>query len=83
LLGLVTPRKPRQAVPTLQKDKAAGNCSVVDEDEQLLSELAGGDSLPDVPLQDVPDPEVCPDGSVGEERTCPSVAEEVMGVAFE
>jgi len=42
---------------------------------------------PDVPLSDVPLPDVSlpdarPDGSVGEEWTCPRVAEEVMVVVF-
>jgi len=71
-LGLVTPQKPRLAVPTQREAKAAGNTSDVDVDQQLLIESAGGDSLPDVPLPnvplpDVPLPEACPDGSVGEE----------------
>jgi len=38
----------------------------VDVEQQLLSELTGGDSLPDVPLRDIPLPEVNPDGSIGE-----------------
>ena len=69
-------------VPTLREAEAAGNTLDVDVDQQLLSELAGGDSLPnillpDVPLHDVPLPNVplpnfplsgaCPDGSVGKE----------------
>ena len=66
-LGLVTPRKPRPAVPTQRVAEAAGNTSDVDVDQQLLIESAGGDSLPDVPLPDVSLPEACPDGSVGEE----------------
>jgi len=81
-LGLVTPQKPRPAVPTLRQAEAAGNTSDVDVDQQLLIESAGGDSLPnvplpdvplrdvplpDVPLPDVPYPEARPDGSLGEE----------------
>jgi hypothetical protein len=66
-LGLVTPQKPRPAVPTQREAEAAGNTSDVDVDQQLLIELAGGDGLPDVPLPDVPLPEARPDGSVGEE----------------
>jgi hypothetical protein len=65
-LGLVTPQKPRPAVPTLRKAEAAGNTSDVDVDvdvdQQLQIESAGGDSLPNVPL-----PEASPDGLVGEE----------------
>jgi len=68
----VTPQKPRPAVPTLQEAEAAGNSSDVDVNQQLLGELAGGNSLPDVPLPDVslPNlalPEARPDGLVGEE----------------
>jgi len=61
-LGLVRPQKPHPAVPTLRKAEAAGTTSHVDVDPQLIGEFAGGNILPDVPL-----PEVCPDGSVGEE----------------
>jgi hypothetical protein len=120
-LGLVTPQKPRLAVPTLQEAETAGNTSGVDVDvdvdQQLLSESAGGDSLPNVLLPNVPLPDVSLtefplpdvplpifplpdvslaevplpnvllptarlDGSVGEERTSPGVAEQVMIVAF-
>ena len=78
---LVMPKKPRPAAPTLREAEAAGNTSDVDVDQQLLGELAGGDSLPDVPLpdvplpdvtlphvplRDVPLPEVHPEGLVGE-----------------
>jgi len=70
-LGLVTPQKPRPAVPTLREAEAAGNTSDVDVDvdvdQQLQIESAGGDSLPNVPLPNVPLPEARPDGSVGEE----------------
>jgi len=85
-LGLVTPQKPRPAVPTLREAEVAGNTSDVDVDvdvdQQLQIESAGGDSLPDVPLPNVPLPEARPDGSVGEEWTSPRVAEEAMVVAF-
>jgi len=58
-LGLVTPQKPSLAVLTLGQAEGAGNTSDVNEDQQLLIELAGGDrhsdvALPDVPLPDVP-----------------------------
>jgi len=85
-LGLVTLQEPHPAVPTLREPDAAGNSSVVDVvvdvDQQLLIESAGGDSLPDVhlrddslpddpplndPLPDVPLPEARTDGSVSEE----------------
>jgi len=56
--GLVTPQKPRPAVPTLREAEAAGNTSDVDVNQQLLIESAGGDSLSDVPLPDVPLPDV-------------------------
>jgi hypothetical protein len=36
--GLVTPQKPRPAVPSLQKAEAAGNTSDVDVDKQLLGQ---------------------------------------------
>jgi hypothetical protein len=65
-LGLVTPQKPRPAVPTQREAEAARNTSDVDVDQQLLIESAGGDSLPDVSLPDVPLPEARPDRSVGE-----------------
>jgi hypothetical protein len=66
-LGLVTPRKPRPAVPTLRQADPAGNTSYVDVDQQLLIESAGGDSLPDLPLPDVPLPEERQDCLGGEE----------------
>jgi len=53
-LGLVTPQKPRPAVPTLRESEAAGNTSDVDVNQQLLIESAGDDSLSDVPLPDIP-----------------------------
>ena len=58
-------------MPTVRDAEVAGNTFDVDVDvdvdHQLLIELAGGDSLPDVPFPDFPLPEACPDGSVGEE----------------
>jgi len=66
-LGLMTPQKPRPAVPTQREAEAAGNTLDVDVDQKLLSESAGGDSLPDVPLPNVSFLEARPDGSVGEE----------------
>jgi hypothetical protein len=66
-LGLVTPQEPHPAVPTRREAEAARNTSDVDVDQQLLIESAGGDSFTDVPLYDVPLPEVRPDDSVGEE----------------
>jgi hypothetical protein len=70
-LRLVMPQKPRPAVPTLREPEAAGNTSdvngYVDVDQQLQIESAGGDSLTDVPLRNVPLPEARPDGSVGDE----------------
>jgi hypothetical protein len=57
-LGLVRPQKPRPAAPTLREAEAAGNTSDVDVEQQLLGELAGGNSLPIVPLSDVPLPDV-------------------------
>jgi hypothetical protein len=78
----VTPQKPRPVVPTQREAEAAGNTTDVVVDQQLLIELAGGDSLPDVPLPDVPLREARPDSLVGEERTSPRVPEEAMVVAF-
>ena len=76
-LTLVTPQKLGLALPTQREAKVAGNTSDVDVDQPLLGKSAGGDSLPDVPL-----PEVCPDGSVGDKWTSHCVAEEEMIVAF-
>ena len=66
-MGLVTPQKPRPAVPTLREAEAAANTSNVDVhvDQQLLIESTGGNSLPDVPLPDVLLPEARLDGLVG------------------
>jgi hypothetical protein len=75
--GLVTPQKPRPAVPTMREAEAVRHTSEVDVNQQLLIESAGGDSHSNVPLPDVPLPDVrlsnvnLPearlDGSVGEE----------------
>jgi len=45
-------------VPTLREAKAAGTFPDVDEEQQLLGELAGGDNLPDGPLPHVPLPDI-------------------------
>jgi hypothetical protein len=55
---IVKPQKPRAAAPTLREAEAAGNISDVDVEQQLLSELAGGDSLPNVRLPDFHLPDV-------------------------
>jgi len=81
-LGHVTPQKPCPTVPMLWEVEAARNTSDVDVEQQLLSELTGGDSLPDVPLRDIPLPEVNPDGSIGEKWSSPWVAEEGLVVGF-
>jgi len=80
-------------MPTLQEAEAAGNTSDVDVDQQLLGELGGGNSLPDVfhpdiylpdaplsdaPLPDAPLPEAHPDYSVGKECNSPRIAEEAI-----
>jgi len=57
-LGLVTPQKPRPAVPTQRGAEAAGNTSDVDVDQQLLIESGGGDSFPDILLPDISLPDV-------------------------
>jgi len=81
-LGLVTPQKPHPVVPTLREPEAAGNTSDVDLHQEQLSELAGGDSLPDLIVPDVRLPGARLDGSVGEEWTSPRIAVEAMFVAF-
>jgi len=58
LFGIVTPHKPCPAAPTLQEDETAGNTSDVDVEQQLLGELACGDSLPNAPLPHLPLPDV-------------------------
>jgi hypothetical protein len=67
MLWLVISQKPHTAVPTLREAETAGNPLDVDLDHILLSELAGGDSIPYVSRPDVPLPETHPDGSVVEE----------------
>jgi hypothetical protein len=57
-LDIVTQQKPRPAAPTLQETEVAGNIPDIDVEQQLLGELAGGDSLPDGRLPDVPLPDV-------------------------
>jgi len=75
--GLVTPRIPRQAALTLREAEAAGNTPDVHVNQQLLDGLAGGDSLPDVPLPNVPLSEFSvPDVPVPEARPALSVGEE-------
>ena len=69
-------------MPTWQEAEAAGNTSDVDADQQLVGELAGGDSLPDVPVPDVLLPEALLDRSVGEEPTSSRSAEKAMVVGF-
>jgi hypothetical protein len=81
-LGLMTPQIPRPVAQTLREAEAAGNTSDVDVEQQLLSNSAAGDVLPDCPLPNVrlPDvplpniplpalsvPEARPNGTVGEE----------------
>ena len=62
-MRLVTPSKPRLVVPKLHEAETTQNTSEVDEDQQLLSESAGGDCLPDGPLLDVPLPNIVLPGS--------------------
>jgi len=91
-LGLVTLQRPCPALPSLREAEAAGNTSDVDVDQQLLIESAGGDSLPDVPLPDVPPSDdplpdvVFPvarlDGIIGDVGTSPRVAQEAMVISF-
>jgi hypothetical protein len=50
--------KPGPVAPTRREAEAARNTLGVDVEQQLLSETAGGDSLPYVPLADVPLPDV-------------------------
>jgi hypothetical protein len=73
----MTPQKPRPAVPALGQADAARNTSDVDVDQQKVGDLAGANSLPDVPLPKVtlynfllpndPVPELRLVGLVGEE----------------
>ena len=72
----MTPQKPRPAAPTLRHTQAAGNKSDLDVHEQLLGELAAGDSLPDFPLPDDPLPDdPLPDDSLPEARLHGSVGD--------
>ena len=63
----MTLHKPCLAVPSLREAEAAGNTSDVDVDQQQLGKLVGGDSVPDIPLPDVPLCEARLDSSVGRE----------------
>jgi len=75
--GHLTPQKPRLAVPTLREAETSRNTLDVDMDQQLISESAGGDSLPDVPLPDVPLPDVpLPDAPAHKVRQNGSVGKE-------
>jgi hypothetical protein len=69
VLGAYTAAISYQVVSTLGDGEVGGNTSNVDVDMQLqlLSKLAGCDSLPNVLLADVPPTEACPEGSAGEE----------------
>jgi len=82
LMGLGTPQKPRQAVPTLRGDEAAGNTSDMDVNQTLVEQSAAGDCLPNVLLPDVPLPEAVPCGLIGREWTSSRDADKVMFVAF-
>ena len=74
---LVRPQTTTPGAPTRREAEAAGYISDADGDQQLLIQIAGGDSLPndslpDVPLPNVPLPhallrEVHRDGLVGKE----------------
>ena len=77
MLAIGMPDKPHAAEATLREPEEAWNSPDVDVNQSLLSKLASGDSLPDVPL-----PEGHPDASVGVEWTGHCVAEEEIVVAF-
>ena len=71
------PQEPRPAVRTVWEAEAAGNTAVADVDQQLLIKIAGGDSLPHVPLHDVTVPHIPhPDVPLPEARADVSVGEE-------
>jgi hypothetical protein len=53
-------------VTTHREDEAAGNCFNVDLDQQLLGGSAGGDSVPDVALNNANLLQAHPDRAVGE-----------------
>jgi len=55
--GLVTPQRPGPAAPTGREAEAGRNTSDFDVQQQLLSKSAGGDSLRDVHVRDVPLPD--------------------------
>jgi len=78
----MTPQKPHLAVSTLRDTEAAGITSDGDMNQQLVIELAGGDSFSEVPFPDVPLPNARPECLVGEELTRPGIGEEAMVVAF-
>jgi hypothetical protein len=87
-LGFVMPQKSRPVVPSLRDAEAPGITSDADVDQQLVSQLTGGNILPDVALPDVPLadiclPEACPQDSIGKKSTSHQVAEEAMIVVFE
>jgi hypothetical protein len=63
-------QKPDPASQTLTEAEAAGNTIDVIEEQWLLSESAGGDSVPEIALPDIPLPDSLlsdiplPDGSL-------------------
>jgi hypothetical protein len=69
-------------VPGLREHEASRNTLDVEFDQQLLSESASGNPLPDIPLFDAPLPSAPPDSAVGKERTGLRVAEEAMIVVL-
>jgi len=81
-LGFVMPQKPDPAVPTLVEAGTCRKTSDMNVDHQQLGELVGGDSLPDLPLSNIPLPVLHLEGSVGEKRTSIHLAEEVKVVKF-
>jgi len=81
-LALVTPQKPRWAVPTVREDETSRTSSDVDVDQQLVDETADANNLPDVRLTDAPPSEARMDGCIGEEGTSPRSTEEPMVVVF-
>jgi len=69
-------------VASQQEPEPVTNTLPLDMDQQLLGKSAGGNSLPNFRLPNVPLPEGCLDGTVGHDRTSPRNAQEVMVVAF-
>jgi len=55
-VGLVTPEKPRPAVPTLREAEAAGNTSDVDVDQQLRRRIGRWRQSPPCPSPRCPSP---------------------------